>query len=257
MRQSPKIVLAILCLLAAFIPFSHANAAQVSIKGEVTYRERIALPPGGRLVVSLVDTSAKGNPVRVKAEAAIVGPGQVPLQFHLDFEDAVIAPKHTYGLIAEIRAEDTLWFSNATPFPVDPLAPEVPLIILINFVGQQIATPPAKPAIFDTIWRVTSIGAAAVKPDFKATLSVAEDGRAGGNGGCNNFFAQSRVEDPKLDFSAIASTRMACAPAEMSTESNYFAALETVTGFSITEDTLTLTDEAGKTSVVLTKAVEK
>lgn len=48
-----------------------AQAAQVTLAGEVTYRERIALPDGAVLHVRLIDTTATGSPTRVEARAAV------------------------------------------------------------------------------------------------------------------------------------------------------------------------------------------
>ncbi|MDR0281599.1 MAG: META domain-containing protein [Paucimonas sp.] len=60
------------------------------------------------------------------------------------------------------------------------------------------------------------------------TLTLAEDGRAYGNGGCNHWFAQYSLEGDKLSFGAIGSTRKLCAPAVMEQEKRFFKALATV-----------------------------
>ena len=60
------------------------------------------------------------------------------------------------------------------------------------------------------------------------TLTLAEDGRAYGNGGCNHWFAQYSLQGDKLSFGAIGSTRKMCAPALMEQEQRFFKALATV-----------------------------
>ena len=53
----------ILAILAVFMAFAGpAFADKVSLIGDVTYRERIALPPGGSLTVSLVDLATPTQP---------------------------------------------------------------------------------------------------------------------------------------------------------------------------------------------------
>ena len=253
MSQSFKIVLAVLCLLMVFPLARPSYAAQVTIAGEVTYRERIALPEGGRLVVRLVDVSKMDAPARIEAEAVIEGRGQVPLQFTLNFDPAVVDPKHDYALVAEIRAGDILWFRNATQFPVDPINPATPIVIVVNFVGQQMETPKPESSIYGIVWNLSAVADVALAAGQQATLSISEDGRAGGNGGCNNFFAQSRVSGQTLDFSAIASTRMACDTEASKLETAYFAALENTKTFLLDADRLFLLDADGKKAATLTK----
>ena len=62
--------LALLCLAA-----SPALAARVELSGQVTYRERIALPPGATLGIELVDETLPNAPPRVAVAAPIGGQG--------------------------------------------------------------------------------------------------------------------------------------------------------------------------------------
>ena len=78
-----RFVAAILVLLSTV---SMAAAGTLTLSGQVTYRERIALPENGALRISLVDLAQPDQP-RVRAEGAIASPGQVPLSFNLNFED--------------------------------------------------------------------------------------------------------------------------------------------------------------------------
>ena len=50
------------------------------------------------------------------------------------------------------------------------------------------------------------------------TITLGEDGRAYGNGGCNHWFAPYTLEGHKLSFGKIGSTRKLCAPALMEQE---------------------------------------
>jgi len=60
-----RIVLAMVALLLALA--SPALAAKVTLKGDVTYRERIALPPGGQHRLT-VEIAAKKRTERVFPE---------------------------------------------------------------------------------------------------------------------------------------------------------------------------------------------
>lgn len=65
------------------------------------------------------------------------------------------------------------------------------------------------------------------------TLTLAEDGRAYGNGGCNHWFAQYQLQGDKLSFGSIGSTRKLCAPALMEQEKRFFEVLATVQRWDI------------------------
>ncbi|MDN7140961.1 META domain-containing protein [Pseudomonas sp. JQ170] len=60
------------------------------------------------------------------------------------------------------------------------------------------------------------------------TLTLAADGRAYGNGGCNHWFAPYQLDGDKLTFGKVGSTRKLCAPALMEQEKRFLQALETV-----------------------------
>ena len=75
-------------ILALIIGTSPAFAAKVGLSGEVTYRERIALPDTATLRIELVDLALPDRP-RVSVSAP-TGAGQVPLAFTLTFEESVV-----------------------------------------------------------------------------------------------------------------------------------------------------------------------
>lgn len=243
---------------------SPALAETLTLSGEVTYRERIALPPDAILHVHLVDTAAAADtPARIEAAAAIAAGGQVPLTFTLHFDDRAIEAGHDYALVAEISAGGAVWFRNAEPYAVNPLLPEIPIVIVTNFTGSLIrepATPvepevPATPAILDVIWQAESIGGNPLVANAETTLSIASDMRAGGRGGCNSYFAQAKIEGESLRFSAVAATRMACAAPEVNEqEASFFAALAATRFWRVRDGKLVLLDSTGRDVAILTEA---
>lgn len=243
-----RIVLAMMALLLAFA--SPALAAKVTLTGDVTYRERIALPPGGTLSVALIDLATPDQP-RVSAKAPISSPGKVPLTFTLNFDDNVVVAGHEYALVAEISGEDgTVWFRNAQPYPIAPLAPATPILIIVNIVPadeavvEPVAPPP--PPILDITWQAESIGGAPVGRGVVSSLSIAADMRAGGRGGCNSWFAQAEISGERLIFSAVAATRMACMSDEATKqEDSFFAALAATRFWRLDKDHLILLDAGG------------
>ena len=65
------------------------------------------------------------------------------------------------------------------------------------------------------------------------TLTLAADGRAYGNAGCNHWFAPYTLEGDKLSFGTVGSTRKLCAPALMEQEKRFLQALSTVQRWDI------------------------
>lgn len=65
------------------------------------------------------------------------------------------------------------------------------------------------------------------------TLTLAADGRAYGNAGCNHWFALYTLDGDKLSFGAVGSTRKLCAPAVMEQEKRFLQALTTVQRWDI------------------------
>lgn len=80
-----------------------------------------------------------------------------------------------------------------------------------------------------------------------------EAGRVAGKGGCNRFGGRYEERGQDLRFSPLAATRMACAAEAMRKEHAFFGMLEKVRGFTLSGDTLTLLDEAGKALAAFTR----
>lgn len=262
MSTSVKLILAGLGLLLATL--APAFAAPTSITGQVTYRERMALPPDSTLEVQLLDVSLADARATVHAAARLSGPGQVPLTFTLNFDDKLINPRHTYALSARITSGGRLMFINTTQYRVDPLAPEQPILIVMDMVGRAEPAPPAKeeaamppantPApLIGVTWRVLDIKGQPTRERVRSTLSIAEDGRTGGKGGCNNYFTQATLEGNRLSFGSPASTRMACPEPAMSQEASFFSALGAVAAYTVVGDNLKLTDANGNPVLNLVK----
>lgn len=252
-------VRALLWAIAAIVALPAAAwAAQASLTGEVTYREKIALPPDARLVVRLLDVSRHDTRPMVHAEAPIAPTGKIPLQFTLRFDDGLIIPSHRYGLDIAIMSGSQMWFHTAEPFAVDPLAPTPAPVVTVAFVGTITNAPATKPSqppsILDTRWRVTTIDGNAMPRDPEITLLITGEMRAGGRGGCNSYFTQAVLDGAKLAFSPVAATRMACPDQVMARENAFFAALPTVAAFMLDGANLELYDASGKQVLVLTRA---
>jgi heat shock protein HslJ len=77
-----------------------------------------------------------------------------------------------------------------------------------------------------------------------ATLRI--DGvQAGGQGGCNSWFADAKVDGDALVFGPVGSTMMACEEPAMSIEGQWLGYLPSVATWAIVDGQLTLSDASG------------
>lgn len=77
--------------------------AATTLTGTVTYRERIALPPDSRVIVTISDVSLADAPSVTIAQNQIVTAGQqVPISFALSYDRARIEPGRSYAVSARI-----------------------------------------------------------------------------------------------------------------------------------------------------------
>lgn len=99
MRFAPLIPL--LASLAACATVPEPGAA--TLTGTATYRERIALPPDSRLIVTISDVSLADAPSVTIAQTEMKTEGkQVPLAFSLSYDPARIEPRRSYAVSARI-----------------------------------------------------------------------------------------------------------------------------------------------------------
>lgn len=239
---------AVLCLLA-----SPAWAETITINGSVTYRERVALPPGTTLRVTLIRLTGAA-PV-AGASASIPTRGIVPIAFALNVRTDLDVLDGSYGVLAEISAGGQVLFRNPVPVPVAT----GPVSILVNYAPQPSGPPEAEPPPVDFLeveWTVTSIGGRPVSGVQPLTLTIAADLRAGGSGGCNSFFTEATIESDTIAFGPPAATRMACEPVIMDQEFAYFAALSATASYEHDSQGLRLLDAAGIPLVGLVRASE-
>ena len=108
------------------------NSLMRVISGEVWYRERIALPPGARVIVTLEDQSRADAPATVITDYTHIVDGQGPYRFRLVIDPAAIDARMTYGLRARIEKDGELLFTSTEH--IDPFAgePGEPVRIMVS-----------------------------------------------------------------------------------------------------------------------------
>ncbi|MEX0955634.1 MAG: META domain-containing protein [Rhizobiaceae bacterium] len=99
--------------------------------------------------------------------------------------------------------------------------------------------------LFDIVWQVTELAGADPIAAHVPTLTINLAGSAGGNTGCNVYFATATVDGASISFSAIGSTYIACDDAIMDQERAFLQALGLTTQFEVNAGGLLLLDRAG------------
>jgi putative lipoprotein len=99
------------------------NSLMRVITGEVFYLERIALPPGAEVIVTLEDQSRADAPATVLTDYKHVVRDQgPPYAFRLVYNPEAIDERMTYGLRAKIIHEGDLLFTSTEH--IDPFTGE-------------------------------------------------------------------------------------------------------------------------------------
>jgi putative lipoprotein len=106
------------------------------VSGTVSFRERIALPPGAVVTVELSDVSAADAAAAVLARTAVQVIGQVPVPFEPSVDAADVDEQASISVWARLRSEVGTWQSDA-PYPVlTNGAPDVAEIIVRRVGGS-------------------------------------------------------------------------------------------------------------------------
>jgi putative lipoprotein len=94
------------------VPSAATTPTVVVVRGTVTFRERIALPPGAVVTVAIEDVSRADAPALVLAKTAIEVKGQVPVPFSLTVDSAEVDARARYSIRTKLRSEVGTWMSD-------------------------------------------------------------------------------------------------------------------------------------------------
>jgi len=89
----------------------------------------------------------------------------------------------------------------------------------------------------DVTWRASDLNGVPVAEGTMITLQIAGGGQVSGNAGCNRYSGTYRMMNKQgIDFDALSTTRIACAPAVMEQEQRFLSILGSVEGYSFYSD---------------------
>ncbi len=223
------------------------SSGSKTIDVSVLYRERLRLPPGAELTVTLSDVSKTDVPESVissLSQPITTGP---PYPVSLTYSEEKIVTGHRYNLKARIEQEGQLMFIST--YAIDPFASEKrPIEIIMHMVANNPAQPPIA-SLKNTHWRLlvakgTAIGVAEGQKEPFLYLAPDED-RIRGFAGCNIFTGSFELQGDRLSFTQVAATMKMCIR-DMEKEQLFLAVMLEAASYRISGDTLHLFDDGNK-----------
>lgn len=195
-----------ICAIALVVMTMSTDAALAEtrqVTGSVTYRERIALPPGALLEVSLLDMSRQDVVAKVISSDSIEMSG-VPTEFSLPYDSEAISDALSYSVRAQITLSGKLLYTSTTANPVLTRGAGDHVDIIVQRVASQTS-------ILGTSWVVEQVGGETVTLDRPQTIQFGQDGSLAVFGGCNQFMGSYDNNDGRFALSrGMAGTLMAC-----------------------------------------------
>lgn len=214
----------------------------------VFYRERIMLPPGSIVSVTLEDVSRMDVKAVTVSKAEIAASGSPPYQVTLNYPAAAIKEKMTYSLRAQIHNEGRLLFTSTeriNPFKQHN-TDEIPILVQ-KVTGSQ-AAEHANSSLIDTYWNLEMLlgNTVEIGSEEKVLFMVLESqqSRVHGFSGCNNFSGSFTVQGNSLHFGQLISTQMMCIEA-MEQEFSFLQTLSTSERFEIHGEVLSIFNANG------------
>ncbi|MGH7674583.1 MAG: YbaY family lipoprotein [Gemmatimonadales bacterium] len=236
MNMRSTVPLAVLwapALLACAAHGGHSSqrAAQPTVRGSVSYRERVALPADAVVDVWITDVSPLIMAQVLLAETTVRSEGrQVPISFELRYDAGMIQPDHVYGIKAVIRSAGEMLFASDTAHLVITKGNPTQVNLWLKRVSEG---PGATTGLLGTAWRLEDLGGAGVIDNVEVTLEFPEAGKVAGKASCNRFFGTAEVAGGSITLSPLGTTRMACPEAVMNQEGKYLKALHDAERFAL------------------------
>ena len=190
------------------------------------------LPADATLNVKLTDAKTG----HVIASAMLDNP-HVPVHLDLAYEPSNVDAEHVYTVDARILVNGDPFFAIDTPAKVITQGNPSEVELLLKRVTAE-----SPPSIEDRHWTLWELHGHAVGGEHRPFLELSE-GRASGSGGCNRFSGGYKLHGDAIEFTAAATTMMACIQQNvMETESDFLKTLSSVRFWKVAESNLQLLD---------------
>ncbi len=253
--QKSRIIIGLLIVSSFFFQGctgskSSKNKKMKSINVSVAYRERIMLPPGAELKLTLAD-AAKMDVAAEEISSLIVPlEGGPPYDLTLDYDPGKLNKKGRYVLRATIRKDEKLIFTSTESIEAFKNQDGSPVEIMVRSLDSKSASlAQGKIPLEDTYWKLVSMNDKDVKVgDGDRDLYIQflyDEKRVSGYAGCNNFSGGYEIEGVNLKFGMMMSTKKMCVET-IDQEQEYLLMLSKTESYSIEEDKLLFRNSEGQ-----------
>jgi uncharacterized lipoprotein YbaY len=137
MSKRPKPLTAASLLLLLSICTATSAGPTATVRGEATYRERLAVPPGAQLEVVLQDVSRADAPAQAIGSVTLSDIGQPPYRFEIPYLPEHIVASHRYSVRARLTHQGQLLFTTDRTYPVITAGNPTEVQLLLKRVGAQ------------------------------------------------------------------------------------------------------------------------
>lgn len=246
-RRSILISLGATALAATGIAATRADTAtKITITGEITYLQRIALPDDAVAIVELRPVGlADGAPVTAAWRHAMKG-SQVPVPFTMQVERDRLSTVANPMLRAGIEVDGKLaWLSELVPVDLAAATVDAGTIVLKPFRAPPAAGLVGAADLEGGDWQVIDLAGVPLADGALVTLGFSQPDGFHGRA-CNSYRGSYTLNDGSIAFGKAAATMMACPEPMASQEHALFRAFEQARQASIDADgRLVLSDAAG------------
>lgn len=109
---------------------------------------------------------------------------------------------------------------------------------IIELVRIRVRESAESPPLIGTKWELIELPGHDLSDATRPTLEFAEDMAAHGSAGCNRFSGTAIIENSRIKFGPLATTRMFCGDPIITVETRYLDALQNAEQFEIVGDVL-------------------
>ena len=244
-------MLAALGVVAALPAMADGNEPMLTIRGELTYLQRIALPDNAVAIVEMKPDDAPDG-ASVTAESVIALEGrQVPVAFTLEVPRGHIDAGKTYMLRGAIRVDSQVrWLSEPVAIDTTPAIVDVGTLRLSPYEtpapeAEEAETPAAERIAGE--WRLSEVDGKTVGDGIQATIAFNADGAFSGRV-CNAYRGSYTLDGAAISLGNAAATLMACPEPQATLEGALFTALPQAKSWRVGDDgALVVLDGDGKT----------
>lgn len=222
-----------------------------SVTGELTYFQRIALPPDAVAIVGIRPEGAPQESVAIAETRIELDGRQVPIAFSLELPRAHLQHDTSYVIAGGILIGAQQRWQTGQPVSLDISSDHFDAGTMV--MVQQQEDGPERPSeatggqeALAGEWQIIRLGPDAIAKDVNATIEFDAEGAFFGRL-CNSFRGSYSLDGMSIAFGQTAATLMACPGPQGEQEKILFAAFETAASYQITEEgMLNLLDEKNR-----------